>query len=149
MVTKADYAAVVERLKQSQSRGRELRREAMLLLNQLSSYSWSGVYVLDGDTLELDEFVGAPTEHTRIPVGRGVCGTAVAEARNQIIDDVNSLDNYLSCSTDTRSEIVVLIKRGEKIVGQIDVDGHATGAFDLSDEEMLDDVAEILASRWD
>ena len=120
----------------------------MELLSDLPLYNWSGIYVLLGDELHLDEYVGAATDHTRIPVGRGVCGTAVAENRNQVIEDVRELSNYLSCSLQTRSEIVVLIKDGETILGQIDIDGHSVGAFDASDEAFLESMGTILANRW-
>ena len=66
-----------------------------------------------------------------------------------MIDDVRELTNYLACSTQTRSEIVVLIRRGEEILGQIDIDGHTVGAFDMADEVFLEHVAEVLADRWD
>jgi GAF domain-containing protein len=129
--------------------GEWLRAKAMEALSRLPHYNWSGVYRLEGDTLVLDQYVGAATDHTHIPVGRGVCGTAVAENANQVIEDVRELDNYLACSLQTRSEIVVLIRDGEKILGQIDIDGHTVGAFDSSDEAFLEQVAEILAERWD
>jgi GAF domain-containing protein len=129
--------------------GRGLRSFAMDLVSKLDGYDWSGIYRLEGDELVLDAYVGAETDHTRIPVGRGVCGTAVAENKNQIIDDVRHLDNYLACSLDTRSEIVVLIHRHGQIVGQIDVDGHQTGAFDRTDEEFLKALGEILSQKWD
>ena len=96
----------------------------------------------------LDEYVGAHTDHTHIPVGRGVCGTAVAENQNQVIEDVRELSNYLACSIQTRSEIVVLIRQGETILGQIDIDGHTVGAFDATDESLLEAIAELLADRW-
>jgi L-methionine (R)-S-oxide reductase len=133
----------------SHLRGRELRELAMAQLDTLPTYDWSGVYRLEGDTLVLDAYVGATTDHTHIPVGRGVCGTAVAEDKNQVIEDVRELSNYLSCSLQTRSEIVVLIRRGGVILGQIDIDGHQVGAFDSSDEEMLEGLAAILADRWE
>ena len=120
----------------------------MEMLSELPHYNWSGIYRLEGDTLVLDEYVGASTDHVRIPVGRGVCGTAVAEKLNQIIDDVRELTNYLSCSTQTRAEIVVLIKQGDTILGQIYIDGHTVGAFDESDEGLLEAVAEILSELW-
>lgn len=121
----------------------------MDLLDELSTYDWSGIYRLEGDTLVLAEYCGAATDHTHIPVGRGVCGTAVAENANQLIEDVRELSNYLSCSVATRSEIVVLIKDDEKILGQIDIDGHQVGAFDDEDEALLSKLAEVLAQRWD
>jgi len=129
--------------------GFALRAFAMEQLSQLPSYQWSGIYRLDGDTLVLDAYVGASTDHVRIPVGQGVCGTAVAENRNQVVEDVRELTNYLSCSIHTRSEIVVLIRNGEKILGQIDIDGHEVRAFDASDEAFLSSLAELLAARWE
>lgn len=121
----------------------------MTLLDALPGYDWSGIYMLEGDLLKLAEYVGEPTDHTLIPVGRGVCGTAVAEGKNQVIDDVNQLENYLSCSLKTRAEIVVLIRgRDGKVLGQIDIDSHTQGAFDSSDERLLTQVAGILADRW-
>jgi L-methionine (R)-S-oxide reductase len=83
--------------------GWEFRLLAMQALDQLPTYNWSGVYRLEGETLVLDAYAGASTEHTRIPVGRGVCGTAVAENRNMVVEDVRSLENYLACSLETRS----------------------------------------------
>jgi GAF domain-containing protein len=129
--------------------GPALRRFAMEQLDNLPDYNWSGIYRLEGDVLVLDEYVGEHTDHTRIPVGQGVCGTAVAENKDQVIDDVRELTNYLACSMHTRSEIVVLIRRGAEILGQIDIDGHRVGAFDSSDEAFLKDLAGILARRWD
>lgn len=108
-------------------------------------YEWVGIYLLRGDTLELGPYFGAPTEHTRIPVGTGVCGTAVAERANQVIEDVGKIDNYLACSPHVRSEIVVLIWEGDEILGQIDVDCDEVGAFGPADEAFLVKVAAILA----
>lgn len=141
-------AELLDRLQASRAHGPELRREAMLELSRLEGYSWCGVYILEGAELVLDAFVGAETEHRRIPVGRGVCGVAVSTGRNQVVRDVRDLDNYLACSLETRSEIVVLIREGESILGQIDVDGHEVGAFASEDESLLEEIAELLAARW-
>jgi L-methionine (R)-S-oxide reductase len=116
------------------------------LADAFRHYKWVGIYWLEHDVLVLGSYVGAPTDHTRIPVGRGVCGTAVAEGKNQIVPDVRKLENYLACSLETRSEIVVLIRNGERILGQIDADGSEVGAFDASDEELLAAVAQRLAT---
>ena len=119
-------------------------------LAALPGYNWSGIYRLEGSVLLLDAFVGEPTEHTEIPVGRGVCGTAVADRANQVIPDVREISNYLACSTTTRSEIVVLIfDAAGDIWGQIDIDGHEVGAFDESDERFLAEVAGLIAIRFD
>ena len=110
-------------------------------------YDWVGIYLLDGDTLVLHNYIGKPTEHVRIPVGVGVCGVAVAEGANQIVADVTKLDNYLACSVGTRSEIVVLIRRGSAILGQIDIDSDLENAFGQQDEALLSHVADLLARR--
>jgi GAF domain-containing protein len=128
--------------------GPALRRLAMQELAGLPGWDWCGVYRLEGDALVLDEYVGAPTDHVRIPVGVGVCGTAVATGANQVVTDVRNLDNYLACSLSTRSEIVVLIRRGDAVLGQIDIDGHAVDAFGPDDERFLESLAVLLADRW-
>lgn len=139
---------ILEKLRASKRRGTHLRLDAMNWLNLLDGYDWSGIYVLQGDTLHLDMYAGEPTEHTEIPVGRGVCGTAVAEKSNQVVDDVRTLENYLACSLKTRSEIVVLIKDGENILGQIDIDSHTPARFGAEDERFLEEIARLLAERW-
>jgi L-methionine (R)-S-oxide reductase len=112
-------------------------------------FNWVGIYVLRGEMLELGPFVGAPTEHTRIRVGEGVCGTAVARNKDMNVPDVTSMENYLSCSVDTASELVVLIRdpRG-KILGQIDIDSHTRGAFGQEEEESVKKVAKELGEFW-
>lgn len=148
MVDLSTANAIVESIRNAPFGGAPLRKFAMEQLDALPTYDWSGIYRLEGDMLHLDAYVGAATDHTEIPVGRGVCGTAVAENANQVIEDVRELSNYLACSLQTRSEIVVLIRNGDQILGQIDIDGHTIGAFDASDEKMLEEVAEVLAERW-
>lgn len=128
--------------------GRELRQRAMELLAELPGYDWCGIYRLEGDELVLDAYVGAETDHTRIPVGVGVCGSAVSENRNKVIEDVREEANYLACSLATRSEIVVLIRQDETVLGQIDIDGHTVGRFTDNDEAMLTELARVLAERW-
>lgn len=149
MVTQTEAHRILEAVQNFPASGLELRQFAMEQLDTLVDYNWSGIYVLDGDMLKLDAYVGAATDHTEIPVGRGVCGTAVAENANQVIADVRELDNYLACSLQTRSEIVVLIHDPEgNILGQIDIDGHRVGAFEASDEALLSELATVLAGRW-
>jgi GAF domain-containing protein len=121
--------------------------EVMKLLSQSRPhYHWVGIYGLVGDMLHLGPYCGPPTDHVRIPVGRGVCGTAVKEAKNQVIADVSQLDNYLVCNLGTHSEIVVLIwdEPREQILGQIDVDGSVRNAFGGTEEKFLEDVAILI-----
>ncbi len=142
-------ADIIHRLRGSGLRGHALRQQAMEGLSHVPGYDWCGIYVLEGDNLRLGAFVGSPTDHTEIPVGVGICGTAIAENRNLVIPDVREVQNYLACSLETRAEIVVLIRRQGEIIGQIDIDSHTTGAFGASDESALAALADLLADHWD
>lgn len=149
MISPISAAKILDRVRASGLSGPPLRKLAVECLAELPGYDWCGIYRLEGDTLVLDEYVGAPTDHTRIAVGVGVCGTAVAEDTNQVIADVREIENYLACSTQTRSEIVVLIRGAEGVVlGQIDIDGHTVGTFGADDEEFLERLGVLLAERW-
>ena len=110
-------------------------------------YHWVGIYRLVGDVLELGPYRGPTTDHARIPVGRGVCGTAVAENRNQVVGDVRALSNYLACNLETRSEMVILIRHPETevILGQIDIDGTPLNQFSSEEEHFINEVAAPLA----
>ncbi len=105
---------------------------------------WVGIYLLNGNHLVLHNYIGKRTDHVRIAVGQGICGTAVAEDRDINIPDVTEIENYLACSVETRSEIVLLIKDGERTLGQIDIDSDVVGAFDDSDMTELRRVADAL-----
>jgi len=111
-------------------------------------YNWVGVYLLGNDgELWLHNYVGEPTEHAKIPVGTGVCGRAVAERQNLNIPDVSKEENYLACSPDVQSEIVILIRAGDDIYGQIDIDSETKAAFGEEDEIALIGVADKLAEQ--
>src|SRR5215213_5872774 len=109
-------------------------------------WDWSGIYLLVGDTLVLGPRT-APVDHSRIGVGEGVCGTAVSEGRNQVVDDVREVENYLACSIHTRSELVVLIRDQGKIVGEFDIDSDTVGAFTQEDEALLDEMGALISGR--
>jgi GAF domain-containing protein len=112
-------------------------------------FHWTGIYELfPDDVLRLGPLIGAPTDHVFIAVGQGVCGTAVAEKRNINVPDVSKVSNYLACSTSTKSELVILIRKGEKIFAQIDIDSHECNAFDLEAVEKVERVADWLAQEY-
>jgi GAF domain-containing protein len=113
-------------------------------------YDWVGIYLLEDDVLVLHNYIGKVTDHTRIPVGQGVCGTAVAEGRDINVADVHALSNYLACSLETVSELVLLIRdpvSGE-IFGQLDLDSDRRSAFTERDERELRMVADWLAGTF-
>lgn len=101
-------------------------------------------YMLHGDTLELEAFSGRVTEHTRIPVGTGVCGTAVATGADQNVPDVAAAGNYLACNLETRSELVVLIRRGATILGQLDIDSDVPAGFEHAHHRAVKEIADAL-----
>ena len=103
------------------------------------------LYMLHGEELRLEAVAGRETEHTRIPVGRGVCGTAVATGRDQNVGDVRAVGNYLACNLETRSELVVLIRRNQLVLGQIDVDSDVLDPFTPAEEAAVRLVADALA----
>ena len=110
------------------------------------SWDWSGIYLMKGGVLVLGPST-APADHDRIEVGEGVCGTAVSENKNQVVEDVREVENYLACSIHTRSEIVVLIRHEGEIVGQFDIDSDTVGAFTSEDEALLEKLAAVVAPR--
>lgn len=112
-------------------------------------FHWVGIYVLEGRHLVLGPYIGDETEHRRIPVGRGICGTAVAENRDLNVPDVSAVENYLACSLSTRSELVVLVRDREgRVLGQIDIDSHIPAAFGEWEESEVRRVAQELGERW-
>ncbi len=124
-----------------------LRKAVRTLHEADDRYDWVGVYLLreKEDKLWLHNYVGEPTEHAEIEVGQGVCGTAVAEKENQVVQDVSEVENYLACGPKVKAEMAVLIRAGDEILGQIDIDSHEKGAFEDDDEAGVQAVADKLA----
>lgn len=114
-----------------------------LLRNEIPHYDWVGFYTLDSanQILVLGPFSGKPTEHTHIPVGKGICGQVAENNATFIVQDVSQQDNYLSCSMDVQSEIVVPIMKNNKFVAEIDIDSHAYSPFSSDDEYFLTAIA--------
>jgi L-methionine (R)-S-oxide reductase len=138
----------LENVLEAQADWQEAVRASLRALREARrAYHWIGLYLLRGEELELGPYLGAQTQHERIPVGRGVCGTAVTEGQNINVPDVTALDNYLMCSPKVQSELVVLVRDGVdgRILGEIDVDSHKPAAFGADDERLLGRLAERLA----
>ena len=128
--------------------GRQALEEVCRFLrHSFSHYPWVGIYRVAGTDLVLDAWDGPrATEHTRIPIARGICGQAVRENRSVVVDDVRSDPNYLACFLETRAEIVVPIHHEGQVVGEIDIDGNTVRAFDASDRGFLESVAAKLGA---
>lgn len=126
----------------------ELQRFAVdAIATRLEHYDWVGFYMLvpdDHTMLVLGPFHGAPTEHVRIPVAQGICGAAVALGETIVVDDVAADPRYLSCSIETRSEIVAPIRVRGEIVGEIDIDSHAPAAFGAADRNFVEECAALV-----
>ena len=142
---------LVKRLQEMREEGYlsdAIMREAVKALKASEDrYDWVGIYLLNPEEniLWLHNYLGPATEHARIPVGQGVCGTAVQEKKNQTVADVTQVENYLASSPNVRSELVVLIRAGDEILGQIDIDSNQPAAFTGEDEEAVQAVADKLA----
>jgi GAF domain-containing protein len=130
---------------------REVGRDALLKLAAEriraagAPYTSVYMYMLHGAELVLEAYAGRETDHTRIAVGKGVCGTAVATGEDQNVPDVRAISNYIACNTWTRSELVVLIRRGTTILGQIDVDSDEPDPFTEDEVAACRKVADALA----
>ena len=140
-------AAITAALADESNAQRAMESTVQLLAKHLPDYTWTGIYLLDGNELYLGPFVGKPSPHTRIPLGRGICGAAAAEKTSIIVDDVNADPRYLACSIETRSEIVVPIMLGGDVLGELDIDSDRVAAFDAGDREMLEQIAALLAPK--
>ena len=146
-----DYAAVDTEIRlvlaRTASADEAMTRAVRILEARMPDYTWVGIYRLFGNELVLGPFVGKPSPHTHIPLGRGICGAAAAEKTTIIVDDVNADPRYLACSLETRSEIVVPIMRGCQVLGEIDVDSDRLAAFGPEDQRLLEVVAAMLSEK--
>jgi L-methionine (R)-S-oxide reductase len=120
-------------------------RVVEILKREMPHYSWVGIYLLHGNELVLGPFLGKPSPHTRIPIGSGICGAAARQRETIIVDDVNADSRYLACSLETKSEIVVPIMSGPRVLGEIDIDSDQPAAFGPDDKRLLESVASLLA----
>jgi len=126
----------------------KLQQIVDFLYASFDNYSWIGIYIVEGNNLILGPWNGLEaTEHVKIPIGKGICGSAAATGKTEVIPDVNDDNRYLSCFVSTRSEIVVPIKKDGKIIAEIDIDSDKKDAFTKEDEEFLEKVADMLAEH--
>jgi L-methionine (R)-S-oxide reductase len=124
-----------------------LRKMVEVLSAAHPNWSWVGIYLLVGDTLVLGPYVGPDTEHTRIPVGTGICGAAIENGRNMVVGNVKLYENYLACSPGTQSELVLLIKDDGDIVAELDIDSDDLDAFGPEDMDSLRPLADVAGFR--
>lgn len=119
-----------------------------LLEKHINYYNWVGFYFRNGDKEELllGPYVGAPTDHTVIPFGKGICGQVAVSNENFVVADVTAQDNYIACSITVKAEIVVPIFVNGKNIGQIDIDSNTPDPFTEADERFLEFVCEKIST---
>ena len=119
-----------------------------VLYENFEKYSWVGIYLVEGDALVLGPWKGKQaTEHIKIPIGKGVCGSAAQSGKTEVVDEVSKDSRYLSCFFSTRSEIVVPIKKKNIVIGEIDIDSDVPAAFDNNDAVFLEKIADMLCQH--
>jgi putative methionine-R-sulfoxide reductase with GAF domain len=111
------------------------------------TFDWVGVYLLEDDTLVLGPYRGNPTEHDRIPVGQGICGSVAATGRTEVVPDVRLRPGHIACDIATRSEVVVPIVRDGRVLGVLDVDSNILDAFGEREVAILEEAADSIAAR--
>lgn len=130
------------------NRSKTLANVVDFLYKNFDHYNWIGIYIVEKDDLVLGPWRGLQaTEHTRIPIGKGICGSAAASGKTEVIPDVKVDSRYLSCFVTTKSEIVVPVKKNRKIVGEIDIDSDTKDAFTKKDVIFLKKVADMISNH--
>ena len=120
-----------------------LANASALLWQHLGEINWAGFYLLEGENLVLGPFQGKPA-CIEIPVGKGVCGTAVAEGKTQRVADVHAFPGHIACDCASNSEIVIPLRKGEKIIGVLDIDSPIYDRFSPEDQQGLEEFCRIL-----
>jgi L-methionine (R)-S-oxide reductase len=119
-----------------------------VLYERFEKYSWVGIYLVKGDVLVLGPWKGKQaTEHTKISLGKGVCGSAARSGKTEVVNDVSIDSRYLSCFRSTRSEIVVPITKRSRVIGEIDIDSDVPAAFNKTDKKFLEKIADMLCQH--
>jgi L-methionine (R)-S-oxide reductase len=132
------------------SRDEKLLKVCELLEKNIEYYTWVGFYFANHDTqtLHLGPYVGAPTDHTVIPFGKGICGQVAVSNENFVVPDVAAQDNYIACSFTVKSEIVVPLFVNGINIGQIDIDSNVLDPFTKADEKFLEFVNQQIAKLF-
>ena len=132
----------------SSSLDKTLKDVCELLKYSVPYYDWVGFYFKNGEKeeLKIGPYAGLATDHTIIPFGKGVCGQVAVSSENLVVPDVNAQDNYIACSLNVKSEIVIPLFVNNINIGQIDIDSNTADPFNREDERFLEFVCESVAS---
>lgn len=120
-----------------------LANASALIWSQLSDINWAGFYIMDEGLLKLGPFQGK-VACTRIALGRGVCGTAAAEDRTQLVRDVHEFEGHIACDSASNSEIVIPLHLNGELYGVLDIDSPLIGRFTEEDKEGLEALAKVI-----
>jgi len=128
-----------------------LLKTCELLKKEVYHYDWVGFYILDqtSNELYLGPFAGKPTQHTRIAVGKGICGQVAESGKTMVVQDVTQVENYISCGLEVQSEIVVPILKNGQFVAELDIDSHSPAPFTGDDELFLSRICELLINCFE
>ncbi len=140
-----DIAAIVDSPEDVRDK---MQDTCQLIMNKIGYYDWVGFYLVCPDKdrcLYLGPYVGDPTEHVNIQFGEGICGQSAETKKIYVVPNVCEVTNYLSCSPKVQSEIVVPIMKGDKFLGELDIDSHLIDPFTQEDEKFLQDAADLFA----
>ncbi len=147
-----NYSSILEKVKHivedDSSREEKLLSICKLLDEEIDVFDWTGFYLVSPDEknmLVLGPYVGEPTDHTRIPFGKGICGQAAETLDTFVVQDVSQADNYLACSIEVQSEIVVPIIKGDQFVGELDIDSHTKGVITPDLRELCEEVCQTIS----
>lgn len=150
MIFEALKPEIITIISKTISRDEKLLRICQLLSTSIKHYDWVGFYFANHETktLHLGPYVGAPTDHTVIPFGKGICGQVAESNTNFVVPDVSAQANYIACSLTVKSEIVVPLFVNGINIGQIDIDSHVLNPFTEEDEYFLEFVNEQVATLF-
>lgn len=144
-----DWQRILKKVKdiagRNEGRDEKLKRICDLLSDRVPHYNWVGFYLADDSRSELalGPCAGAPTKHVRIDFGRGICGQVAESKKTRVVQDVSKENNYLSCSANVMSEIVVPIFKSGELIGELDIDSHRISPFGKDDRTYLEHICEI------
>jgi GAF domain-containing protein len=144
-------SAVADILDEDQNRDEKLLAICNLLSEEIDTFDWVGFYLADPqgkEELVLGPFVGPSTDHTRIPFGRGICGQVAVSHETFVSQDVNSEENYLSCSATVQSEIVVPIMKDGDFVAQLDIDSNTKASITKAQQNLIEEICDMLSGEF-
>ena len=142
-----DTKWLVKILRSGKPRDEILLEICQYLGTETAYYDWVGFYIVDQEkqVLTLGPYYGAPTEHVRIPFGQGICGRAAETLETILVQDVGSESNYLACSLDVESEIVIPVFKDGQFVAELDIDSHQNNSFSNQDRCFLEKIGREVA----